>query len=220
MKLTPETVAHLRRPFMPAAIKFRVDQKRPADRIRCLPYIDSSLARERLNDVDPAWFAEYEWLLRGFAGGDPLGVGSYVPVGCTLSVLGVGRYGVGQAPRAKADGSLFKSAQSDALKRAALEFGVGAYLRALPTAFVSRDGVWTKKDRQGQEAVGGLTHKGVRELQDAHTRIIQQPGFVERWGQPIDYGDVEDAHRSATEAEPDEPQQTLMPTVASRKGLA
>jgi hypothetical protein len=201
MALTPEQVRELRRPFTPQAVGFRVDQKFPSDSVRCLVYIDSRLAKERLNDVDPNWTASYEFL--GGTQSDPLGIQLFTPIACNLTVCGVTRVGIGQAATKSASGNLIKSAQSDALKRACVEFGVGAYLYALKSFTVDRKGYYTGKDKDGKEVVKGLTRDGTLQLRRDYTKWTQHTMFVDRFGLPTDYGTLEDDTRGHTTTDDD-----------------
>lgn len=211
-----KSAALLRRPYTPVAVKWRADAKKPGANggVRCLCYIDASLAMERLSEVDPGWTVEYHPL--GGGHGDPLGTGLYVPVMARLTVLGVTREGWGQANQSKPGANVYKSAASDALKRAAWAFGVGAYLRALPTFFAPKGGYWTK----GNGDVGGLDPKGVKALREQYGKVVGHKLFQDQYGEATDYGDVEDDHRSATEAVEDEPASPAKPTVRTRRGLS
>jgi hypothetical protein len=114
---------HLRRPFAPEAIKFKVqsvwpkvsETKGPTGCI-VVSYIDARLVVERLNAVcGSKWHAEY----RGTSKDDLML--------CDLTLFGVTRTDVGEA---KGKG-LSKDLISDALKRSAVMFGVGVSVYAL-----------------------------------------------------------------------------------------
>jgi hypothetical protein len=167
----------LRAPFTVAAVKFRPLEKPNAKGVvSCLVYIDSRLAAERLSAVDPGWSSEYEVL----AGPD-----QHMPVVCKLTVHGVTREGVGQNAGPAKDDKHAKMAFSDALKRAAVEFGVGASLYAMPRFAVDAQGYWIGNNQK----VGGLTPLGVRGLRAQYQKAITEQGFVDRFGEPIDHGD-------------------------------
>lgn len=214
MAITIENICQLRRPYTPESVKFR-----PADKpdrrgsVRCLPYLDASLVRERLNDVDPDWFATYEFI--GKTPSDPVGLAQYIPIVCRLSLNGIMREAVGQGTGSGANANAVKAAQSDALKRAALEFGVGAYLRALRTFSVDEKGYWTR----GNGKVGGLTTIGTRDLRKQYTKWITHDLFVERFGEPTEYGHLADDERSVVPVpqEPAEAAQTALQTVQGVK---
>lgn len=202
MSITDEIVRELRRPFTPESVGFRVDAKHPSDKVRCVVYIDARLAKERLNDVDPEWTAIYTALAS--TSGDPLGANSYMPIECALTVCGVTRVGVGQSPRKDASSNLVKAAYSDALKRAAVEFGIGAYLYALKSFTVGQGGYWTGKDNQGKEVVKGLTRDGTNALRRDYKKWTGHEMFVARFGLPTEYGTLLDDDRGNVVADDDQ----------------
>ena len=217
MKLDERATKMLRRPFTAAAVKWRADAKKPdaRGRVRCLVYLDASLVRERLDQVDPGWAASYVAL--GSTGGDPLGVNLHVPIECSLVVGGIMRIGVGQTATKNVTGSLIKAAYSDALKRAALEFGVGAYLRALGTFDVGDGGFWLYRSGPKAGKVGGLTPAGAKELRAAYAKRIDLKVIAERFGEPVDYGDLEDDNASATpESDDDDGQAEAKPVLHAK----
>lgn len=177
MTLDDQHMRKLRAPFTVAAVKFRPLEK-PNDKgaLSCLVYIDSRLAAERLSAVDPCWSSSYEVL----AGPD-----QHMPVVCKLTVHGVTREGVGQNAGPSKDDKHAKMAFSDALKRAAVEFGVGASLYAMPRFAVDANGYWIGRNQK----VGGLTAQGVSSLRQQYQRAIAEKAFVDRYGEPIDHGD-------------------------------
>lgn len=80
-----------------------------------LGYIDAGQVIERLNEVCPdAWSDHYDLVRPGV-------------VRCVLTICGIPREGVGLGGSDDAEPE--KSAESDALKRAAVKFGIGLYLR-------------------------------------------------------------------------------------------
>ena len=83
-----------------------------------LGYIDSRLAMEKLDLLDPQWSSRME----------PVTLGAESGVRCTLTVNGVSREDVGTASNTEP----LKGAFSDALKRAAVHFGIGRELYDLP----------------------------------------------------------------------------------------
>ena len=86
-----------------------------------LAHIDARAVQDRLDAICPdAWAFDIEHI-----------PGARVPtVKGTLTVLGVSRSDVGEAP--EGDLGTFKAAVSDALKRCAVHFGIGRYLYDLP----------------------------------------------------------------------------------------
>lgn len=170
-------------PFAPAAMKFRIDGKPNKNgQCRTLTYIDSRLAMERLSDVDPTWSDEYK-LLAGTPT-DPFGLQQLAPTECRLTLLGVTRTGIGQISANRLDDKYAKSAYSDALKRAAVEFGIGAYLYSFPQLFVGQDHYWKMGDK-----IGGINDKGMQKLRADYGKVIGHADFVARFGKYVDYGD-------------------------------
>lgn len=179
IELTTQDRELLARPFTSHAVGFRADQKNATNRVRCLVYIDSRLARERLSDVDLNWTARY----------DP---GAFGGLECFVTVKGVTRSNVTDAPKQGAANSQ-KSQYSDALKRAAVDFHVGAYLYSLPTFWVDANGYYKKANGE----VGGLNDKGISQLRMQYERAIATAEFKQRFGEPVDYGDAPDDERHA-----------------------
>lgn len=110
--------AALRAPFPPGVEQYRVGPtwEQGGDRFtRPLAYIDARAVFARLDEAvgHDNWASDIE----------RLGPGVYI---CRLTVCGVIRADVGQA--GDNEGEKEKSGVSDAIKRAAVSFGVGAYL--------------------------------------------------------------------------------------------
>jgi hypothetical protein len=121
--LTTDHLKELRRPFPPEAIKFK-GQSANKDRNKalCVPYIDARLVIERLNHVcGMDWQPTYELLGKS--------LWCHLTIGeTTRSDLGSGYEGKGLV--------------SDALKRAAVLFGVGVSVYASPSIWLPKgDGV-------------------------------------------------------------------------------
>lgn len=134
--LTAEATRQLRRPFGANAIEYRPLGRAGKDsKVAVAFYIDARLVVSRLNQVVGAagWTDDYEPLLRVEA------PGHYFPVQCALTVLGVTKRDVGQWRVAEVGENAWKGAYSDALKRAAVKFGVGAFLYSIPRIRVGAD---------------------------------------------------------------------------------
>jgi hypothetical protein len=167
---------HLRRPFAPGAVKFKVQAQIPKDnpsKALVVGYIDARLVTERLNKVCPhLWHDEYERL-------------DGKVLLCRLTVDGITRQDVGEA------GAIGKAAFSDAFKRAAVKFGVGVSLYALPPFFLEmKDGL-----EQKQRQVKGQTEKylvikpaGDTLLRGRYEGWLETPQG-ENFGVPLDHGD-------------------------------
>lgn len=169
-----EAALHLRRPFTPEAVKWKT-QATWAKGALIAPYVDARLVIERLNLVVPhLWFDDYEPL----AGGKGLL--------CRLTVDGITRHDVGSGYEGK---GLF----SDALKRAAVKFGVGVSLYALPkiifdneSGFLKR---YMKKTPRGEKEVVELADKGIERCHSGYRFWLAKTG-IPMFGDPLDHGDV------------------------------
>jgi len=173
-----DAATHLRRPFTPAAVKFKVQATWPKSEPTgglIVSYIDARLAVERLNLIVPhLWYDEYE----------PLGKSLI----CRLTVDGIRRQDIG-------DGT-GKGLFSDALKRAAVKFGVGVSLYAIPQMRLNvKDG--HLKTVQTRDGMGlALTPNGeshVRKLYEGWLDLRGRQAF----GEPLDHGDSDDAQGDA-----------------------
>ena len=161
-----EAAPHLRRPFTPEAVKWKVQAG-----TLVVPYIDARLAIERLNRALPhLWQDEYEPI----AGGKGLL--------CRLTIDGITRFDVGE----KYTG---KGLYSDAFKRAAVKFGVGVSLYALPKVFLSFEDGHLKK---GEKNAVYLTDSGRQRLDSGYRAWLKKTGEP-MFGPVLDHGDVADA---------------------------
>jgi len=123
----------LRRPFSPSAVRAKVqsqDRAKPPNWGQIARYIDARLVSERLNLVAGGrWSYEYAPLDPALR--PPVRDGEQAPlhVVCSLTVLGQTHTDVGEGRDPKA-------AFSDALKRAAVPFGIGRSIYAVPRRFL------------------------------------------------------------------------------------
>jgi hypothetical protein len=178
-----EALPYLRRPFTPAAVKFRILRgtgKAEQARVRCAAYIDARLVGERLNLVCPdLWWHSF----------DPVQGGMQ----CHLTVDGLTRSDVGWS-QSRDDDMGLKGLYSDALKRAAVHFGVGVSLYAIPgLVLAARDNArWFKmSDRQAKGPAYYLNDAGELELRRRYRVWLDTLG-IRDFGVPLDHGDVED----------------------------
>ena len=101
-----------------------------------LNYVGHAQITDRLNEVDPEW----NWEPCSFdQAGNPLVLNGGMWI--RLTVLGVTRYGYGDA-QGKTGHDATKEIIGDAIRNAAMRFGVGSYL-------------WSKSERAKQTLVGG-----------------------------------------------------------------
>ncbi len=168
-----EAAPHLRRPFTANAVKFKVQATWPKTDPTgglIVGYIDARLVDERLNKVVPhLWHDEYE----------PAGQGHLL---CRLTVDGITRQDVGQG--------VGKAVYSDALKRAAVKFGIGVSLYAIPKMIliVSDGAVKPRRSKDGMTLE--ITPAGERQLREGYQQWLDDKGIA-AFGQPLDHGDVE-----------------------------
>ncbi len=113
MTLTQDDLQTLRAPFPSSEVK-QIDKGYGA-----LDYIDEEPISNRIEDVDPSWSL-----------GEPITIEdtpSSVTIKISLTIKGVTRWGVGTEKK-NSGNEPFKSAATDAFKRAARLFGIGRYL--------------------------------------------------------------------------------------------
>ena len=123
--------AALRAPFPAEGVEWRPQGKTGAGkRVQLLPYIDARDVQDRLDATVGAGGWSFALTPLAVEGGE-----LRVALG-TLTVHGVSKSDVGTDSQWEAS----KGCASDALKRAAVHFGIGRYLYALPQVWVDLDG--------------------------------------------------------------------------------
>lgn len=178
-----DAARELRRPFTAAAVKFKVQATWPKDNptgglIVC--YIDARLVVERLNLILPdRWADAYEPTAKGL-------------MWCHLTVDGITRSDVGEG-----DG---KGLVSDALKRAAVKFGIGVSLYATPKMILNLNDGHLKVKRTNKGPSLELTPNGETRVRDIYSAWLDTRG-VQAFGAPLDHGDVLDAAGDAEAGE-------------------
>jgi hypothetical protein len=178
----------LRAPFTPAAVKWKV-QAAPKEGKKgtAVAFIDARLVAERLNDVVGADWSSV------IAPGPPVphaGAGAYSAV-CSLTVCGTTREDIGYGTHVRDAEVALKAAYSDALKRAAVHFGIGAPLYALPKCWLD------PQDVRGHF----LTRQREASLTESYTRWVYSPAVIERFGKPIAHGEIGPAEAAQQIAE-------------------
>jgi len=127
------TAGRLADPFDVRDVKFK-PQMVKANRCLAMPYVDARVVQDRLDEVLGAggWWDSYDVLPDGTV---------TCRLTCVLDGGAVSKMDVG-APSEQPDaGDRMKAAFSDALKRAAVKFGVGRYLYRLSSTWVDYDPV-------------------------------------------------------------------------------
>ncbi|HEY7824947.1 MAG TPA: hypothetical protein VIG24_19060 [Acidimicrobiia bacterium] len=155
--MTPEQAKKLREPFPKSAI-----QKLPKGNTQ-LEYVNHAAVTQRLLEVDPAWTWEpVAFDERGLPATDDKG-GLWI----RLTVCGVTRYGYGE-PQGGQSSDHFdrtKAAISNAIRIAAMRFGVGLDL-------------WSKTDITTSFEIPKPV-AGDKEHADWTKRILQAQGFID-----------------------------------------
>lgn len=127
MELTREIMEALSQPFPVEAIQWKPGAtNKDKTRALALAYVDLRHYIDRLNEVvGPEWSDDYQ-----------AQEGGQVVV-CRLTLCGVARSDVGEAPQS--DENTATTALAQAFKRACVKFGMGAYLYRLPRLWVEYD---------------------------------------------------------------------------------
>lgn len=179
-----EAARHLRRPFTPEAIKFKVqatwgkvgnqgeEAKQPTTAL-VVCYIDARLVVERLNLLVPHLWSDPVY--------EPVGAGKGLV--CRLTVDGITRQDVGEG--------VGKALYSDAFKRAAVKFGIGVSCYAIPKMIVKGDEkVRLRKTKQGWTLE--LTSDGEAQVRAVYAQWLGARGTA-AFGDPLDHGDSPEA---------------------------
>jgi hypothetical protein len=103
---------------------------------------------------------------------------------CHLTVDGITRHDVGEGEG--------KGLVSDALKRAAVKFGVGVSLYAIPKMILSTEDGTVKQKRTKDGVTLEITPKGEKQLRAVYAQWLDLHGS-EAFGAPLDHGDLDGA---------------------------
>lgn len=183
-----KALPHLRRPFTPAAVKWKVQSAwpkgKPAEGAIIVGYIDARLVSERLNMVVGG-----NWSEKPVRVGDRPDALMY-----ELTVFDTTHVDVGISQGAT-EGMKLKGAHSDALKRTAVRFGVGVPLYAMPEVRLDvtekgdekADGTPTIKRRHDGKP-GYLSQAVEAFLRQRYEDWLKDEGNT--FGSPLDHGDA------------------------------
>lgn len=134
--MTPEQHKELTRPFEPRKIKWRVGSRNKAKTSgMMLAYIDARDVMQRLDNV--LGFSGWSTNIGGLQNGAVI---------CTLTIDGVGKTD-GADPTQVEPG---KGGISDALKRSAVQWGIGRYLYYLDSPWIDLQNGYAPRDYKGQ----------------------------------------------------------------------
>jgi hypothetical protein len=179
-----EALPHLRRPPTAEAVRFKI-QTVVSDSAQVAPYLDARLVFDRLDLVcGERWAAEFEPLpkpLRSRAV-DRNGEVRLPPIDvrCRLRLFEATRQDVGAGEDPKA-------AFSDAIKRAAVQFGIGRALYALGAPWL-REGEGDGELRRNRRRRLLIDVRSEAWLRNAYRRWLAERG-VRLFGEPLDHGD-------------------------------
>lgn len=182
--LNEATLRELGRPFAPAALKFKVQATWPKEAPKnglIVSYMDARLVTARLNlVVGPNWSTVFEpWH------------GEASAAVCHLTVFGVTRSDIGKGGGFEKE----KAGFSDAFKRAATHFSIGAYLYSMSavTLGASKEGSATTlrhKTANGKKTLE-LVPATEAKLRKGYEAWLRSDRNV--WGDPLDHHDEEGA---------------------------
>jgi Rad52/22 family double-strand break repair protein len=180
-----EALPHLRRPPAPEAVRFKI-QSTAGEYAQVAAYVDARLIFDRLDLVcGKEWTASFEELPKPLLpppcdrDGQPL-ARPPLHVRCRLTAFGVTREDVGEGEDPKA-------AFSDAIKRAAVHFGVGRALYAMRAPWLREgdgDGE-LRRNRKGRLVLDERTEAWCRER---YGRWLEERGS-RLFGEPLEHGD-------------------------------
>lgn len=160
--LRKEQLAQLEKPFAIDAHSFRVLQRAKDGKTgKWYSYIDARDVQDRLSQVDPGWHSEYKVVHLNEES---------CAVECTLTLCGAVRSDIGTDYRntnragefTDNEGNYIKGAYSDALKRCAVNFGVGRYLYRMPSYYAPID------------QYGQFTDEGMKKIKETMVRHLAQ----------------------------------------------
>jgi hypothetical protein len=175
-----DALPHLRRPPGAAAVRFKI-QNAADDAAQVAAYVDARLVYDRLDQVcGERWWARFAPLPKALVPRRPRGDGEPPPlyVRCQLTLYGVTREDVGEGHDPKA-------ALSDAVKRAAVTFGVGRVLYAMRLPWLQAgeaDGE-LRRNAQGELVLDERTESWCREK---YERWLEERGSLQ-FGEPLEH---------------------------------
>lgn len=208
-----EAAAFLRRPFDLHAVQFRALEGTRGERLNCAAYITARTVIDRLNLVCPHLWHEprYEQVPGGLR--------------CDLTIDGLTRSDVGWSS-GTGNAMGLKALYSDAFKRAAVKFGVGVSLYALPRLVLTVESkdvqAWKKgqdRDRYGNQVYGyKITPQGMDRLREKYDRWLKGPG-LDAFDAPLSHGHVEGSEDPEDETQTTDETATEMATEGDLKLL-
>jgi hypothetical protein len=180
----------LRRPFAPAAVKWKPQatwpSNGPAEGAIFVGYIDARLVSARLNHVVGGNWSEKPVRVEGQAWA----------LMYELTVFEQTHVDIGVA-QGRSDDMKLKAMHSDGLKRPAVRFGIGEYLYAMPEVRIAvtpdgaetSEGVPTIKRRKDGKVPGFLPERIYAYLRERYEAWLKAEGEA-AFGKPLDHGDA------------------------------
>lgn len=162
-----ELFNRLAKPFDPREVKWK-PQAVNGNRALAIAYVDARVVQDRLDDVvgQANWEDSYDVLADG-------------TVACKLRVRIDGEWlskmDVGSPSEQPDAGDRMKSAFSDALKRAAVKFGVGRYLYRLPSQWCEYDPQKRQFKTTPQLPPSAIPHSAKLTQKDVETKLGAKP---------------------------------------------
>ena len=189
-----EALRELRRPPAPQAVKFKI-QNAVGEYAQIAPYIDARLVYDRLDHVcGGEWSAVCEELPAGLQPQRPVEPQEkLIHVRCRLTVFGVTREDVGEGHDPKA-------AVSDAVKRAAVLFGIARAIYAMRSPGLQEGDADSelRRNHKGRLVLDSRTDEWCRGRYEAW---LEERGIA-RFGEPLDHGDDQRVPEHAPAEEP------------------
>ena len=189
-----EALPELRRPPAPRAVKFKI-QTAVGEYAQVVPYIDARLVYDRLDHVCGGnWTAVFEEVPSDLRPQHPVEPqDKLIHVRCRLTVFGVTREDVGEGHDPKA-------AVSDAVKRAAVQFGVARAIYAMRSPWLQEGDADSelRRNHKGRLVLDRRTDEWCRGRYEAW---LEDRGTT-LFGEPLDHGDDQRVPEHAPSEDP------------------
>jgi hypothetical protein len=203
-----DLLKELARPFPANEIKFKPQAvSRDKTKAQASFYVDARAVRERLDAVFPlSWNDSYRTVRDD---------SKKMAVECTITIVIGGRTisrsdvgeGTGGEGESGSTASREKTAYSDAFKRAAVKFGVGAHLYAMPKVWAEFDAQYKRFTDKGKAYLAQVVNKSLAEQE----KIL---GAATPPTVPASYEDNDEAEDPGPA--PESPRKTNQPQPATR----
>lgn len=175
MKDIATIISQLRQPFPANRVDWKVQTAAGGEKALVVAYVDARDISERLNSVCPnQWSTKFTPIYQSE---------KINAVECSLTIrdgdtsstrsdVGVGDHEDDRL------GAGLKILWSDAIKRAAVHFGVNSCVYELPAIWMEGDGLYIKDGK-----VKGISGKGKKDLNDRYATWVASEPIVKRFGE-------------------------------------